>query len=220
MLAGCAPTWVARDRRSGARAAVADGAAAIVMDDGFQNPSLAKDVSFVVVDGGYGLGNGRLIPAGPLREPPKDAMGRADAMVLIGDDAWGAVDRIAGLAGEPRPVLRARIVPGPEAGHLAGRPVVAFAGIGRPQKFFDTLSGIGCNLKAAHAYPDHHVYGDDDIERLRREAAAAGALAVTTAKDAARLSPAARRGIEVLTITLEWEDEVALDATLGGVFTR
>ena len=130
LLARVAPTWVARDRAAGAREAVAAGASALVLDDAHQNPALVKDVSLLVVDGGYGFGNGRVIPAGPLREPVADAMGRAHGAVLMGSDASDRIGQMARSASVP--VLRAEARPGPEADALAGKPVVAFAGIGRP----------------------------------------------------------------------------------------
>ncbi len=214
LLAGAAPTWVARDRAAGARAAAAAGAGAIVMDDGFQNPALAKDVSLLVVDAAYGFGNGRLMPAGPLREPLAAGLARADAMVVIGPDGADAARRMAAPSGAGLPLLEARTVPGPGAAGLAGKRVLAFAGIARPEKFFRTLRSLDCELVAARAFPDHHAYSARDIESLRRAAAEAGAVPVTTAKDAVRLTPEARRGIEVLTITVRWEDEAALDAVL------
>ncbi len=212
LLARCASTWVARDRVLGCRAAVAAGAEAIIMDDGFQNPSLAKDISLVVVDGGYGFGNGRLIPAGPLREPVEIGLERAQALIIIGADEYGVVD---GRAAPPaRGVLWAHVKPGPEALGLTGRPVVAFAGIGRPEKFFNTLRDIGCHVRATHAFSDHYPFGKGEIEPLRRQADDLGAVLVTTAKDAVRLGDETRQGIEVLTITIEWEDETAVDAIL------
>ena len=210
LRAAVAPTWVARDRPAGARAAVREGAGAVVMDDGFQNPSLAKDLSLLVVDGAYGFGNCRVIPAGPLRERPRDAMARADAVVVMGVDAVGVE---AGLA-ERLPVLRARLVPVPGSERLAGKEVVAFAGIGRPEKFFLTLRELGCHLAAVHEFAAHHRYGEDEIMRLVEEATSRGALAVTTAKDAARLPAAARAMVEVLEVAVEWEQPGALDRLL------
>jgi tetraacyldisaccharide 4'-kinase len=210
LLARCAPTWVARDRVAGARAAIAAGAAAIVMDDGFQNPSLEKDLSLVVVDGGHGFGNGRLMPAGPLRETVTAGLARAQGVVIIGADETG----VAQLS--PR-VLRARLKPGPEAASLSGKAVVAFAGIGDPGKFFDTLRAVECRVEAAHAFPDHHPFTETEIERLCHQARDLGVVPVTTAKDAVRLPSNEGNEIKVLTITLEWEDEAALDTILRPV---
>ncbi len=206
LLAAHAPTWVARDRAAGARAAVAAGAGAIVMDDGFQNPGLAKDLSLLVVDGATGLGNGLVLPAGPLRERPRDGLARAHAIVLMGADATGAATTLAG----GRPLLRARLVPEPAAPWLHGARVLAFAGIARPEKLFDTLRRNGARLVAAVGFPDHHVYTEDEIMRLVERAAAAGAAPVTTAKDFARLPEAARPMVRVLTVAVRWDDEAAV----------
>ncbi len=214
LLAQSAPTWVARDRAKGCRAAVGAGAGAIVMDDGLQNPSLAKDVSLHVVDGGYGFGNGRLIPAGPLREPVAAGLGRADCTVLMGDDTAGLTGDGGPLTAAMPPTLRAVIEPGPEAAGLAGKPVVAFAGIARPEKFFQTLRDIGCQVVVERAFSDHYPYETADIERILRDARAADAVPVTTAKDIVRLPAAARGDITVLTIAVVWEDEGAVDAIL------
>ena len=215
LLARTAPTWVARDRPAGARAAAAQGAGLIVMDDGFQNPGIAKDLSLLVVDGGYGFGNERVMPAGPLREPVDGGLARADAVVLIGPDETGALRRIGAAQERAIPVLRAHVTPGPEARAIANKPVVAFAGIARPDKFFDTLGTLGCRIVGAHPFPDHYPYKPEDIERLTREAEAADALAVTTAKDWVRLPAGTRHGVRVLTIAIEWEDEAGLDAILS-----
>lgn len=202
LLAQVAPTWVARWRPDGAVAAVEMGADLIVMDDGFQNGSIAKDLSLVVVDGGYGFGNGRPIPAGPCREPAARGLERADAMVIIGEDRTGAA-RLAEARGLP--VLRARLTPGPEAAALMGRKVVAFAGIGRPEKFFETLKSCGARLITTTAFPDHHAYDRREIEDLLAEAAANDAVAITTAKDRVRLPADLRDTVAVLSVTLDWD---------------
>jgi tetraacyldisaccharide 4'-kinase len=214
LLARRAPTWVARDRPAGARAALAAGAGALVMDDGFQNPSLAKDVAILVVDGRRAFGNGRPLPAGPLREGLAAGLDRADAVVLIGDDACGAEAAMRAAAPRPIRLLRARVTAGPEAAALAGQPVVAFAGIGDPEKFFATLRGIGCRLAAALPFPDHHPYSAADLGRIRAQGRAAGGLLVTTAKDAVRLPLGLADDVRVLTIGIEWEDEAALEPLL------
>lgn len=208
LLAEAAPTWIARDRAAGARAAIEAGADLLVMDDGFQNPSLAKDLSLVVVDAGYGFGNGRVLPAGPMREPAASGLARADAVVLLGEDEANVLAQLEGA-----PVLRARLEP-LNGARLAGQRVVAFAGIARPVKFFATLDRLGARLVARRGFPDHHPYRDDELERLAAEAAAQRALLVTTTKDAARLAPLWRARVETLAITVAWDDEPALDALL------
>lgn len=201
LLAAEAPTWVARWRPDGAIAATAMGADIIVMDDGFQNGTLSKDLSLVVVDGSYGFGNGRVMPAGPCREAPARGLRRADAVVLVGEDTCGASRHFGDL-----PVLRTRLRPGPEAEAVRGREVIAFAGIGRPAKFFATLESCGAALVATEDFPDHHPYSRAEIERLLAEAEARGALLATTAKDAVRLPADLRRHVTVVTVALEWSD--------------
>jgi tetraacyldisaccharide 4'-kinase len=211
LLAEIAPCWVARERVAGAKAAIAAGADLLLLDDGFQNPTLAKDLSLVVIDGGYGLGNGRVMPAGPLREPLEHGLARADAFVLMGDDTAGVAALPSG-----QPLLRARLVP-ENSGELAGRTVVAFAGIGRPAKFFATLEAAGARLAARHAFPDHHRYADAELARLRAEAEHTGAMLVTTAKDRVRLAPGVQAHVHVLSVTLAWDDVKALEDVLNRV---
>jgi tetraacyldisaccharide 4'-kinase len=213
LLAAAAPTWVAHDRVAGARAAAAAGAGCIVMDDGFQNPSLKKDIGLVVIDGASGFGNGRLIPAGPLRETPVHALKRAQAIVMIGDDAT----RLAGRLPATLPVFAASLVATPDGAALAGKRVYAFAGIGRPQKFFDTLAGLGCEMVVARGFADHHLYSREEIDEIVSEAASRGAVPVTTAKDAARLAPGQRRQVQVLDIVLEWQGEAAIRRLLSSI---
>ncbi|MGQ9370381.1 tetraacyldisaccharide 4'-kinase [Azospirillum sp. ST 5-10] len=212
LLAAHAPTWVSRDRVAGAAAAAAAGAGAVVMDDGFQNPHLHKDLALVVVDGAVGFGNGRLIPAGPLREPVARGLARADAVVVTGEDRAG----VAALAA-PLPVLHVRLQPAASAAGLAGRRVLAFAGIGRPEKFVATLREIGAVVVDAVAFPDHHPYAPDEVMRLIDRAAARGAVPVTTAKDAARLPEEARAMIRVVPVRAVWQDAAALAALLDRV---
>ncbi|MDO8607763.1 MAG: tetraacyldisaccharide 4'-kinase [Phaeospirillum sp.] len=203
LLAAEAPTWVARWRPDGAVAAMAMGADLIIMDDGFQNGSIAKDLSLVVVDGPYGFGNGRPIPAGPCREPAAVGLARADAVVIIGEDP---TDVAAQAEAAKVMVLRARLRPGPEAAALTGRKVVAFAGIGRPEKFFDTLRHCGARLVTTSAFPDHHPYTRSEIEDLLAEAEANEAIAITTAKDHVRLAADLQARVQVLSVTLDWRD--------------
>ncbi|HYH22430.1 MAG TPA: tetraacyldisaccharide 4'-kinase [Azospirillum sp.] len=208
LLAAHAPTWVARDRVAGARAAATAGAGVVVMDDGFQNPHLAKDLSLVVVDGAVGFGNGHILPAGPLREPVARGLSRADAVVLMGEDRTGVAARVA-----PLPVLRARIEPAADAA-LRGQKVLAFAGIGRPEKFFATLDSLGAVLAERVAFADHHPYGAHEVAALLARAEALGAVPVTTAKDAVRLPAPARAKVRVLPVRAVWEDAGALGVLL------
>jgi tetraacyldisaccharide 4'-kinase len=200
LLAEAAPTWVSRDRPAGARAAAAEGAQLILMDDGLQNPSLVKDLALIVVDGGYGFGNGRVMPAGPLREPRAGGLKRAQAAVLIGTD----MDGIGADLARHLPVARARLVPSDDSGQWQGRRVVAFAGIGRPQKFFDSLAELGADLIAGIGFPDHHPYRADEMAALVTQAEQAGATAVTTSKDWVRLPAELRPRVETLPVRLAW----------------
>jgi tetraacyldisaccharide 4'-kinase len=209
LLARIAPAWVSRDRAAGAAAAVAAGAAVIVMDDGFQNPGLEKDLSLLVADGGYGFGNGRVIPAGPLREPLAAGLARADAVALIGTDQRG----VAEILPPSLPLLRAALAP--LAATLAGRRVYAFAGIARPEKFFATLQSMGCILAGQRVFPDHHPYAEAEVAALIEEAQHADAVPVTTEKDAVRLAPSLRAGIETLPVAIRWRDEAAVDRLMS-----
>jgi tetraacyldisaccharide 4'-kinase len=191
LLARVAPTIVSRRRPDGARLAVERGADVIVMDDGHQNFSLAKDLSIVVVDAERGFGNGRILPAGPLRESVRQGLNRADAVILTGEGN-PPLGRYQG------PELRAHLLP--TEVELAGRRVIAFAGIGRPEKLFGTLRSIGAEIVSAEAFADHHRYTEHEIERLKTQARNQNAQLVTTEKDHARMTQAQREGIDVLTV--------------------
>ena len=214
LLSRTAPSWVSSDRPAGAREAALAGADMVIMDDGFQSPSLAKNLSLLVVDGEYGIGNGRLIPAGPLRESVAGALSRADAVVVLGEDTAGigaAIETTAiGNTGERIPVLKARLVPEDDGTGWQGRKVLAFAGIGRPEKFFNSLREAGAELVAAHAFPDHYPYGEDDAAALIEAAEAAGAEPVTTAKDAERLPVDMLNRVWVFAVRVQWQDAEAL----------
>ena len=216
LLAAHAPTWVARDRAAGAVAAVEAGAQAIIMDDGFQNPAVAKDLSLMVVDGGYGFGNRRCLPAGPLREPLAAALARAQAVVIVGDDREEVATEVRSI--RQLPILSARYIPTPAAEALAGRRVVAFAGIGRPEKFFETLVLLGAELVDALPFPDHHAFADSDIMLACEMAAEQDAVPVTTEKDFVRLPMEARAMVTPVPVTLAWQDEAMLARIIGGVF--
>jgi tetraacyldisaccharide 4'-kinase len=210
LLARAAPTWVARDRKDGARVAIAEGADVVILDDGLQNESLRKTLSFVVVDAGYGFGNARVLPAGPLREPVERGLARAAAAILVGDDTFGLAEPL----GRRLQVLRAQLVPDDSALRFRGRKVLAFAGIGRPAKFFATLAGLGAEVVASEEFADHHRYSEDEAMRLIEEAGKLGATPVTTAKDFVRLPDGARRMVTAIGIHLRFDDPDALDRLL------
>lgn len=212
LYAPLAPTWTGGDRALSAQAAVAAGADVLVMDDGLQNPGLHKQLSLLVIDGGSGFGNGRVLPAGPLREPVARAAARCQAAVLIGDDATGAMARLP----PNLPVLYARLLPAPRSvAVLAGQPVLAFTGIAVPEKFFASLTAIGARIVARRAFPDHHLFNPRERDALLAEAERLGAIPVTTAKDAARLPKAERDRVSVLEIALTWQDESRIDELIA-----
>lgn len=210
LLAAVAPTWVGSDRAASARAAVAAGAEALLMDDGLQNPTLQQDAALLVVDGATGFGNGRVMPAGPLREPVAAAASRCRAAVLIGPDLAGA--RAALPPGLP--ILTAALVPD---GSLHGVRVLAFAGIARPSKFHATLCQAGATLVGCVDFPDHHRFTKGDLDDVLARAAALQAVPVTTPKDEVRLPAAVRAQVRVLGVSLVWEDPAALERLLAEV---
>ena len=215
LLAAHAPCWVARDRTAGIAAAVEAGAVAILLDDGFQNPSIEKTLALIVVDSAYGFGNGRVMPAGPLRENLRRGLARADGVVLLASQ--GEPPQMPPIAwADGVPIVPAVLAP--IAGErFAGIRVVAFAGIGRPEKFFATLRSLGAELAGARKFPDHHPYTPGEITELSRAADRDRAQLVTTAKDFVRLPAAARGGIEVLEVGIDWPDPAALTRLLASV---
>jgi tetraacyldisaccharide 4'-kinase len=211
LLAAAAPCWIGADRAASARAAVAAGAAALLLDDGLQNPSLIKDFCVLVIDGSTGFGNERLLPAGPLREPVMAAAARCQIAAMIGADRTSAATRLpAGL-----PVRQARLASGDDMCMLAGQTVFAFAGIGRPQKFFLSLLEAGIALAGTRSFADHHVYAPRELAALRADAASCGAPLVTTMKDFVRLPAASRSGVTPLGARLAWANEASIDAMLA-----
>ncbi|MEM8739919.1 MAG: tetraacyldisaccharide 4'-kinase [Pseudomonadota bacterium] len=218
LLAAFAPVWVGRDRAAAGSAAEAAGAQAVILDDGFQNPALIKDLSVVVVDAESGFGNGRCIPAGPLREPVAVGLGRADLVLCLGRAASRARFLQQAALPDRLPVLEAEIVPRETGMSWAGRRVVAFAGIGRPEKFFATLRNLGAELVGAHALADHQPIGRQLMARLEREARDKRAMLVTTDKDAVRL-PRAMHGTAIpVPVTLHVQDTARLEQILDKVF--
>ncbi|MEK9279699.1 MULTISPECIES: tetraacyldisaccharide 4'-kinase [unclassified Bradyrhizobium] len=212
MMVRDVPVAVARDRLDGVALAKSKGATVILMDDGFQNPRLMKDVSLVVIDSERGLGNGKVFPAGPLRAPLKGQLARTDALVLIGD-GHAAEGVAAEIAARERPVLRARLKPDAASiARLFGKQVLAFAGIGDPERFFRTLRASGIDVARTRPFADHHMFSQAEIAALVADARREQLTLVTTEKDFSRLrgSEGVPDGIVPFAVKLEFGDAAAL----------
>jgi tetraacyldisaccharide 4'-kinase len=213
LLAGIAPTWVGADRYSAAQAAQAAGATLLLMDDGFQNPTLLKDFSILAIENDFGFGNGQVIPAGPLREFVGGGLARADAVILTGAQKLPSQKLASTLAESGLDVFKSHV----EAGHITpalpvessapSASVVAFSGIGRPQKFFDTLAEQGHPIVEAVPFPDHHVFEPKDLSFLKLLAEEREAQLVTTSKDHVRLPSEFKSQVHILPIEAIIEDE-------------
>jgi tetraacyldisaccharide 4'-kinase len=212
LLSRTARTIVSRSRPAGARLAYEIGATVVIMDDGLQNPSLVKDCAIAVVDGTTGIGNGLPLPAGPLRASMRAQWPLVDAVLVIGDGEPGR--QVAVEADEHgKRVFTASLEPAPEAAEaLKGRRIMAFAGIGRPEKFFDTLHACGALVDATHTFPDHHPFKPEEVAALRKEAESLGLLPVTTEKDLVRIANASEAWPELtaLPVRLRIENETGL----------
>lgn len=210
LLSAFTPTWIAKDRAAGVKAAEAAGAEVILLDDGFQNPTVAKDVNIVVVDARRGFGNRRVMPAGPLREPVEKGLKRADVVLSIGEE-------LAPLGDIPVPLVRGRLEPLKTGMTWTNMRVLAFAGIGNPEKFFATLRDLGCNIIRAEALEDHQPLTDSLLTRLELEGKTRVAQLVTTEKDAVRLPASFRPKVLTVPVRLEVDDWSPIDAALAKV---
>ena len=213
MLARTVPVVVARDRVDGVALAKSQGASVILMDDGFQNPALAKDASLIVIDGHRGLGNSCVFPAGPLRAPLPPQLARTDALIVVGGGS--AADAVAAsVAARGKPVLSAHIrAEDISVASLRDKRVLAFAGIGDPMRFFRTLRASGIEVVRERVFADHHPFSESQIETLRHEARGDALTLVTTEKDLARLRgrdglPNWAQQIVPFAVTLEFDDAV------------
>ncbi|QIP05992.1 tetraacyldisaccharide 4'-kinase [Bradyrhizobium symbiodeficiens] len=212
MMARDVPVAVARDRLDGVALAKSQGATVILMDDGFQNPRLLKDASLIVIDSERGLGNGQVFPAGPLRAPLKAQLDRTDALVLIGDGR-AANEVAAELAKRDKPELRAHLKPvAASLAQLSGKNVLAFAGIGDPERFFRTLRVSGIEVVRTRPFADHHMFSREEIAALAADAEREQLTLVTTEKDLARLrgSEGVPDGIVPFAVQLEFDDPAKL----------
>jgi tetraacyldisaccharide 4'-kinase len=210
-----AKTIVARNRFRGARYARDIGADLIIMDDGLQNRHLKSDLSFCIIDGTHGFGNGQLIPAGPLREPIKSALKRIHAIIMIGDDKTGALNNFP----LSLPVFRARVTPNTSQ-IKPNTNYIAFCGLGLPQKFYQTLSDINVPVVGTHDFADHHDYTDHDIETLIHLATKSSARLITTEKDFVKIKSVYNDTslIDILPISLSFDDTSSLISFIQKAF--
>ncbi|MGR3290740.1 MAG: tetraacyldisaccharide 4'-kinase [Paracoccaceae bacterium] len=214
LLAAFVPTWIARDRAAGVSAAQSAGADVILLDDGFQNPNVFKDLSVIVVDAKAGFGNCRVLPAGPLREPVNVGLKRADILLSIGAPVDQKNFQMTWQSAIGVPLCRGRLVPLATGMTWEGLNAFAFAGIGNPEKFFASLRASGVNLNRTEALDDHQPLTNALMQRLEREAAALNAQLVTTEKDAVRLPDTFREKVLTFPVRLEVQDWGPIDSAL------
>ncbi|CAI3940322.1 Tetraacyldisaccharide-1-P 4'-kinase (Lipid A 4'-kinase) (LpxK) (PDB:4EHW) [Commensalibacter communis] len=206
LLARLAPTWVAANRAESAQAAIQQGAELLIMDDGFQNPTLYQDMPLLVIDGATGLGNHKALPAGPLRESLSQGLSRAKVCILIGKDQTN----IREIVPKDLPLFQAFLEMDPSIQTYSGKPVIAFAGIGRPDKFFDALQDNNLHLVEKKSFPDHHFYSAAELEQLVRLKHQHKIPLVTTPKDYVRLPSSFQAHVIPLGVHLKWQDQQAL----------
>jgi tetraacyldisaccharide 4'-kinase len=213
LLARSVPVIVAKNKAAGVRHALKRGADLVLLDDGMQNESVAKTFTFCVIDASVGLGNRRVLPAGPLRERPARALERIDAIILVHNtgEAARSIDDILPERPSDLPVLDVQIAP---CEAPTGNAVYAFAGIGRPEKFFNALVDSGVHLTGTVCFPDHHPFTMGELQELREAARRYNAVLMTTEKDWLRLPTDWRRMVKTWPITARFADEKALDALL------
>ena len=203
LLAREAPVVINPKRFEAAKKAVENGADVIIMDDGFQNPQLYKNKSLLVIDGAFGLGNTYPIPAGPMREFLSEGIKRADAVVMLGKDQTNILSKFGNL-----PVFFGAIIP--VKPQTKEEKTVAFAGIGRPQKFYQSLEECGINVVKTFDFPDHHFYSEDELNDIVNYAQKIGADIYTTSKDMVKIPVSLQSRFKVLEIEIKWQDEVAI----------
>lgn len=212
LIARHAECWVGGDRFETALAAMEAGANLLILDDGLQNPGIKKDFSLLVIDGKIGFGNRYLIPAGPLRDRPDIVFNKSNVIVMIGEDK----DNLLDLYKPQQPTVSATIQPDKSClRQLRGRPVIAFAGIGYPEKFFDMLKQNDMELVDSFAFADHHQYTSDDQIKLTQKAKELNAQLVTTEKDAVKMNDAFLKQCVVLPISIEFENYTALQQLIA-----
>ncbi len=217
LLKSAGPVVVSSDRPAGARLAFsASGTELLIMDDGFQNPSLHKNLSFLLVDSETGFGNGRVFPAGPLREKPDAARERAEAIVFVLPDRKADVpESLLGWAGD-KPVLRAWLEA--EMPRSQGQRVVAFCGIGRPDKFYRTAAQVGYDVVATRNFPDHHAFTAQDLTALQALAQQHDAALLTTQKDHVRLPQELQAQVATLPVRMHVDNKELLTSLLESLF--
>lgn len=207
LLSRLATTIIAKNRKAGAELAVRNGAEVIIMDDGLQNPSIGKDMALLVIDGNYGIGNGHIMPAGPLREKLSSAIKKTAAVIFIGEDKTGLLTKL----GESK-IIRAEIdVPA----NRENKKFLAFAGIANPDKFFSSLAKGGYDIVKKTIFSDHYQYTENDINSLKNRAESLNACLITTEKDFIRLTERQQQDISILPIEIKWEDNNSIDEIIS-----